>query len=277
MNYCQHPLSEDFFYMFLAADPSSLDVPVIQRNPSIPNLADQIIGRLLEPFWRHGCGKVLCSVCLVEACNGELQPVFLTRSEFLQHWVQKHLSSFVAVTTFSATRLNSRLYQGHALYYLVCHSDYSGNLVDSPTQIATDFSGFQASISYSNILSKAIPKLPSRQEPAPAPIPGPSFHIPADLIFPSTSAAFFSAPFDSQVCADDEKLLDTKEGDADADASTEVASESVLDMDDAALGICDMDTSDHQEFPTPTEAYLKKPPMSDADAVKMAKKGTKKK
>jgi hypothetical protein len=38
-----------------------------------------------------------------------------------------------------------------------------------------------------------------------------------------------------------------------------------------------MDTSDHQEFPTPTEAYLKKPPMSDADAVKMAKKGTKKK
>jgi hypothetical protein len=222
---------------------------------------------------------VLCSVCLVEAYNGELQPVFLTRNEFLQHWVKKHLSSFVAVTTFSATRLNSRLYQGHALYYLARHSDYSGNLMDSPDQISNDFSGFQACLTHSNILSMAIPKPPSRQEPAPAPTPapGPSFQIPADLIFPSTHVAFFSAPLDSQVCADDEKLLDTKEGDADADASTEVASESVLDLDDAALGICDMDTSDHQEFPTPTEAYLKKPPISDADAVKMAKKGTKKK
>jgi len=220
MNYCQHPLSEDYFYVFLAADPGSLEVPVIQRNPSIPNLADQIIGRLLEPFWRQGYGRVLCSVCLVEPCNGGLQPVFLTRSEFYHHWVQKHLSSFVAITTFSATRLNSRLYQGHALYYLVYHSDYSGNLVDSPDQIATNFSGFQASISYSNILSKAIPKPTNQQEPAPAPAPtpGPSFQIPADLIFPSTQVAFFSPPFESQACVDDEKLLDTKEGDTDADA-----------------------------------------------------------
>jgi hypothetical protein len=38
-----------------------------------------------------------------------------------------------------------------------------------------------------------------------------------------------------------------------------------------------MDTGDHQEFPTPTEAYLKKPPISDAEAVKKAKKGGRKK
>jgi hypothetical protein len=34
---------------------------------------------------------------------------------------------------------------------------------------------------------------------------------------------------------------------------------------------------DWLEFPTPSEAYLKKPPVSDADAVKMAKMGAKKK
>jgi hypothetical protein len=281
MNYCQHPLSEDFFYVFLATDPGSLLVPVIQRDPSTPDLPDKIIGRLLEPFWRHGWGRVLCSVCLVEAYNGELQPVFLTRNEFLQHWVKKHLSSFVAITTFSATRLNSRLYQGHALYLLAGHSDYSGNLMDSPDQLPTNFSGFQASITHSNILSMAIRKPPSQQEPAPAPAPTPapapvpSFQIPADLIFPSTHAAFFSATHDSHAYADDEKLLDSKEGDA--DASTEVGPESLLDLDDAALGISKMDTDDHQEFPTPTEAYLKKPPISDADAVKMAKKGARKK
>jgi hypothetical protein len=292
MNYCQHPLAEDFFYLFLAADPDSLLVPVIQRDPSTPDLPDKIIGRLLEPFWRHGWGRVLCSVCLAEVYNGELQPVFLTRNEFLQHWVKKHLSSLVAVMTFSATRLNSRLYQGHALYLLASHADYSRDLTDSPILFPTDFSGFQASITHSNILSKAMRKPSSQQTssssaPAPAPAPAPvssqqtppapsvdSFQIPADLIFPSAQAASFAATYNPNTDADGEKLLDSKEGDA--DASAEVGSESMLDLDDAAMGICNMDTDDHKEFPTPSEAYMKKPPISDADAVKMAKKGAKK-
>ncbi len=132
-NYCQHPLSEDFFYLFLAADPDSLFVPVIQKDPAVPSLPDKIIGRLMEPFWRRGWGRALCSVCLAGVYNGQLRPVFLTRNEFLSHWEQKHLSSLVAVTTFSATRLNSRIYQGHALYLLASNADYSQDLTDSPS------------------------------------------------------------------------------------------------------------------------------------------------
>ncbi len=176
----------------------------------------------------------------------------------------------------------------------------------------TNFSGFQASISHSNILSKAIRKPSSQQTssatasatgpsqqapPTPAPAPGPSqqappapvpvpcpsqavpsensFQIPADLIFPSAQAASFAATYNPNTDADDEKLLDSEEGTADADA--EVGSESMLDADDDALGISNMDTDDHNEFPTPSEAYQKKPPVSDADAVRMAKKGAKKK
>ncbi len=312
-NYCQHPLAEDYFYLFLAADPESLLVPVIQRDPTTPNLPDKIIGRLLEPFWRHGWGKALCSVCLAEVCNGELRPVFLTRNEFLMHWVEKHLSSLVAVTTFSATRLHSRLYQGHVLYLLASHADYTRDLMDSPLLFPTNFSGFQTPISHSNILCKAIRKPsgqltpptpapapgPSQQAPpTPAPAPGPSqqappvsvpvpcpsqpaptvssFQIPEDLIFPSAEAASFAASYNPNTDADDEKLLDnTEDGFADADA--EPGSESLLDADDATLGISKMDTDDHQEFPTPSEAYQKKPPVSDADAVRMAKKGAKKK
>jgi hypothetical protein len=75
--------------------------------------------------------------------------------------------------------------------------------------------------------------------------------------------------------ANDEKLLDSNEDGADADA--ELAPESMLDEDDSASGVSRMDTDNHQEFPTPTEAYLKKPPISDADAVKKAKKGGRKK
>jgi hypothetical protein len=104
-NYCQHPLSEDFFYLFLAADPDSLFVPVIQKDLATPSLPDKIIGRLMEPFWRRGWGRALCSVCLAGVYNGQLRPMFLTRNEFISHWEQKHLSSLVAVTTFSATRV----------------------------------------------------------------------------------------------------------------------------------------------------------------------------
>ena len=70
-------------------------------------------------------------------------------------------------------------------------------------------------------------------------------------------------------------LDNTEDGVADADA--EPGSESLLDADDSTLGISKMDTDDHQEFPTPSEAYQKKPPVSDADAVRRAKKGAKKK
>jgi hypothetical protein len=104
-----------------------------------------------------------------------------------------------------------------------------------------------------------------------------------DLILSLTGVSNFSCSQDNNATvsysqdseANDEKLLDSNEDGADADA--ELASESMLDEDDSTLGCSRMDTGDHQEFPTPTEAYLKKPPISDADAVKKAKKGGRKK
>jgi hypothetical protein len=104
-----------------------------------------------------------------------------------------------------------------------------------------------------------------------------------DLILSLTGVSNFSCSQDNNATisysqdseANDEKLLDSNEDGADADA--ELASESMLDEDDSTLGCSRMDTGDHQEFPTPTEAYLKKPPISDAEAVKKAKKGGRKK
>jgi hypothetical protein len=85
-----------------------------------------------------------------------------------------------------------------------------------------------------------------------------------------------SVSYSQNTEVDDEKLLDsTEDGVADADA--EPASESMLDADDSTLGISKMDTEDHQEYPTPSEAYPRKPSASDADTVKKAKKGARKK
>jgi hypothetical protein len=249
----------------------------------------------MEPFSRYGWGKALCSACLADVINGEFQPVFLTRNEFLQHWVEKHLSFLVAVATFSATRLNSRLYQRHVLYMylLASHVNYSEAPRDSPLLIPTNFSGFQVQLSFSKILSKAILKpagqpvafsspVPGLSQPVPSasvPVPGlsqpapsgSSLQIPSDLTFPSTHAASYKPDAD----AEDEKLLDVEDGAHDADA--DAGNENLLDADDEALGIVSMDTDDHQNFPTPSEAYKKKPAVFNADAVRRAKKGAKKK
>jgi hypothetical protein len=288
VNYCQHPLADDLFHLFLATNPNSLLFPVLQKDPATPGLPNRIIGRLMEPFWRRGWGQALCSVCLVEVCNGELRPVFLTRNNFIQHWEQKHLSSLVAMTTFSGTRLNSRIYQGHVLYLLALHADYSQDMTDHPFMFPTNYSGFSAALIHSDILKKAILKHSKRQ---PVPAPAPSYCQPApgpsqqtdDLLLSLTGVSNFSCSQDTGTAvsysqdaeANDEKLLDSNEDGADADA--ELAPESMLDEEDSTLGTSKMDTGDHQEFPTPTEAYLKKPPISDADAVRKAKKGGRKK
>jgi hypothetical protein len=267
----------------------------------------------MEPFWRSGRGLALCSVCLAVVYNGELQPVFLTRSNFIKHWEQKHLSSLVAMSTFSGTRLNSRIYQGHVLYLLALHADYSQEVIDQPLLFPTNYSGFSATLIHSDILKKAILKHsrrppvpasnpsycqpapgpsqqappnpsygqpapgPSQQAPqAPGPIPGSSQSAPAtdsQMMTDDLILSYFSCSQDTE--ANDEKLLDSNEDGADADA--ELAPESMLDEDDSTPGVSRMDTDNHQEFPTPTEAYLKKPPISDADAVKKAKKGGRKK
>jgi hypothetical protein len=226
---------------------------------------------------------VLCSVCLADVINGEFQPVFLTRKEFLQHWVEQHLSSLVAVTTFSATSLNSRLYQGHAIYLLASNVSYSEDLRDSPDLIPTDYTRIRVQLTFSKILSNFISRPAGLSKAASVPVPGPShqisatpglqpsvssgnsLQIPSDLTFPSVHAASFTPDADGLLDADDE----TPHADADA--------EGLLGADDETLGLDNMDTDDQKSFPTPAEAYRKQPDDSDADAVKKARKNLKKK
>jgi hypothetical protein len=132
-------------------------------------------------------------------------------------------------------------------------------------------------------VESSIP-VPGPSQPVPSasvPFPGPShqvsfasglqssvssgnrLQIPSDLPFPSAHAASFAASFTPDADAEDERLLDVDDGTPDADA----AAENLLDADDKTLGI---DTDDHQNFPTPSEAYRKQPVDSDADAVKKA-------
>ena len=124
MNYTCHPLSEPRVPIYLAADPETLLVPVFVTDARALGLLEQTIARLLAPFWKFGHGRALCPVCLLKTDGGlEFDPVFLTRSEFKSHWMNEHLASYVASSTFSATGLHVRLYMGHYVYQIITALD----------------------------------------------------------------------------------------------------------------------------------------------------------
>jgi hypothetical protein len=157
-NYAQHPLADPSLFLFMAADPSTFLVPVFPRNPEEPDMPDQIIGSLLRPFWHEAAGQVLCPVCLLEVIEDEFRPVLLTRSQFIQHWVQHHLSSFVAVCTFSATQLNGRIYQGHTIYVLARNSASHDKKPDKPESCPLDWDAVHSAGGWttSKILAKIL-------------------------------------------------------------------------------------------------------------------------
>jgi hypothetical protein len=178
-NYTHHPLAEKFFYLYLAADATTLEVPALHRNPERPDLPDAAIGRVLEPFWKYGMGRVLCSVCLAEVIDGDYQPVFLARTEFVRHWIEHHhLLSLVAVTTFSATDLNSRIYQGHCLYILALNADQQIKDMPEacPFNLSTRIEGAKWAVSrvLCNILRPVQPVATHREAhlSSDAPMPG---------------------------------------------------------------------------------------------------------
>ena len=192
VNYTHHPLADQHFLLFIATDPISMLVPVFLRNPDEPTLMDDAIGLMMQPFWKNALGRVLCPVCIAEDVEGELQPVFLTRSQFISHWVQLHVSSFTAVCTFSATSLNSRLYQGFVTYILAKHAALSDGLVDKPEGNPLDTPSVLKLCVFgtSTVLSKFL-------KPKPAPLnPGsPSVEeVPAEVEAPEDPRTPEAAP-----------------------------------------------------------------------------------
>ena len=131
-NYTNHPLADQHFLLFVATDLITMMVPIFLRNPHDPSAMDDVIGRMTTPFWKNGLGKVMCPVCIAEDISGELRPVLLSRSQFISHWIQLHLSSLTAVCTFSATGLNSRIYQGFIVYMLARQAVNVDKLEDKP-------------------------------------------------------------------------------------------------------------------------------------------------
>jgi hypothetical protein len=118
----------------------------------------------------------LCPVCIAEDISGELRPVLLSRSQFISHWIQLHLSSLTAVCTFSATGLNSRIYQGFIVYMLARQAVNVDKLEDKPDGNPLDRKSvlnenyvFGLSPVLSFLKPKPVPLDPEVLQPAEAP------------------------------------------------------------------------------------------------------------
>jgi len=162
------------------------------RNPDEPALMDEAIGKMMQPFWKNAHGRALCPVCIAEDVEGELQPVFLTRSQFISHWVQLHVSSFTAICTFSATSLNSRLYQGFVTYILAKHAALSDGLVDKPEGNPLDTPSVLKLCVFgtSTVLSKFLKPKPAPLDPGSSPIG----EVPAEFEAPDDPETPEAAP-----------------------------------------------------------------------------------
>jgi hypothetical protein len=169
-NYANHPLADQHFLLFVAMDPITKLVPVFLRNPDEPDMMDSVIGKMLQPFWQTALGSMMCPVCIAKDVNGELLPLYFSRSKFILHWVRLHLSSFTAVCTFSATGLNSRLYQGFIIYILARHASFSDEMKDEPEACPFDKKNVQKHCVYgtSNVLAKILNKPPAVSSPVKA-------------------------------------------------------------------------------------------------------------
>ena len=114
-----HPCAEESIPVYAAADRVTLRVPVLKNCEGKKGFVEFVLTNLFRPFVTEGRGLVLCPVCLLRASGDRFEPVFLSRSEYPQHWESEHYSSLVAVGVFSATQLHTRIFMGNLLYQQV--------------------------------------------------------------------------------------------------------------------------------------------------------------
>jgi hypothetical protein len=114
-----HPCAEESIPVYAAADRVTLRVPVLKNCEGKKGFVEFVLTNLFRPFVTEGRGLVLCPVCLLQTSGDRFEPVFLSRSEYPQHWESEHYSSLVAVGVFSATQLHTRIFMGNLLYQQV--------------------------------------------------------------------------------------------------------------------------------------------------------------
>jgi len=131
---CSHPCAEPRVYLYIAVSPADRKVPVYVTDRSRPLRLDTVIANAIRPWYEKGHGKILCPVCLVQTSARGTSLEFFSRSEYVSHWEICHAPDMAAVTTFSATQLNTRIHMGHVAYVLAVANLHS--IQEAPSESA---------------------------------------------------------------------------------------------------------------------------------------------
>ena len=154
---CSHPCAEPNIYLYIAVSPSDKKVPIFVTDRRRPLRLDVVIADVIRPWYEQGQGKILCPVCLVQT-DPEQGPklVFLTRSDYIAHWEMSHTTDMVAMSTFSATQLNTRVHMGHVAFVLAVAHCQTG--MDAPSEHAISSDALESCgiTEFSNILLKFL-------------------------------------------------------------------------------------------------------------------------
>jgi hypothetical protein len=176
-----HPCKEPLIFLYLATDRVLLTTPILQSSHRFQ--LDELVASAFRPFYAEGKGKVMCSLCLFRISEDQFTPVFLSRSEFCQHYREYHFQNSIVSGLFSSTQYHVRQYQAHCLWTLCLpHRDFrDGNQDSSPVDVDA-MSSFNLGISHH--LAIFVPGARASHQPpnTDKPPSSVSFGLPEDVL-----------------------------------------------------------------------------------------------
>ena len=164
VGFAAHPCSEPRVLLYCAVTPSDKRVPILVTDRASPMRLDAAITEVIRPWYDQGQGKIVCSVCLIQAdSSGRAALLFLSRAEYIHHWEAEHSSALVATSVFSATQLHVRIHVGHLAYVLALANRLKGQ--ESPKGTAVSSTALrQFGITEHDEVLKAFLGPPSNEE-----------------------------------------------------------------------------------------------------------------
>jgi hypothetical protein len=113
----RHPARDTSIRLF-SLTKSDYTVPQVQNNLSA-TVIERVLAHKLRPFILEGKGKVLCPICLFRVEKERVEPVLLSRNDYVEHFSAEHSRNAHVQSLAFATGLHTRHFEAAALYFAV--------------------------------------------------------------------------------------------------------------------------------------------------------------
>ena len=121
--FAQHPARSSELYMYSCMS-YEFAVPVLTECET-PDAVEIYLKAKLEPFYKHGYGKVICLICIFRVAEGKVIPKAYSRSSYSRHFAKDHHRNIGVMGLGFGTQYNCRMLQAQIIYHfiLACMSE----------------------------------------------------------------------------------------------------------------------------------------------------------